>query len=453
MKNKVKVDRSNYLFNNKALIALIIPLIVEQFLQAFVGLADSIMVASVGEAAVSGVSLVDTVMVLLINIFAALATGGAVVAGQYIGKKRPEVGCQAANQLMLVTFFSSVIVMIIGYLLRGFILHVVFGQISEEVLYNSNVYLLIVFASIPFIALYNAGAAIFRAMGNSKISMNTVLLMNTINLGGNALLIYGLDFGVEGVAIPTLVSRIVACVVILVLLFNEKYLIHFPKPFSFRLDGMLVKKILYIGVPNGLENSMFQLGKILVLSVVSGMGTASIAANAVSNNIAMFAVLPGMAAGFALVTVISQCVGANDYEQARYYTKKIIAMVYVLLILTNIVVLALLPFIMNIYNLSAEATAYTTKIVIYHSLCAMVIWPLSFTLANTLRAANDVRYTMFISIISMWTCRIGFSYVLGVYLGWGIFGVWVAMTLDWLVRTIFFIVHYCRGKWQYKYIA
>lgn len=453
MNKKTQVDKSKYLFSNKALIALIVPLIVEQFLQAFVGLADSIMVASVGEAAVSGVSLVDTVMILLINIFAALATGGAVVAGQYIGKKRPEMGCRAANQLMLVTFFSSVVVMILGYMLRNFILHVVFGQITEEVLYNSNLYLLIVFASIPFIALYNAGAAIFRSMGNSKISMNTVLLMNSINLGGNALLIYGLGFGVEGVAIPTLVSRVVACVVILMLLRNEKYLIHFPRPISFHLDMMLVKKILYIGVPNGLENSMFQLGKILVLSVVSGMGTASIAANAVSNNIATFAVLPGLAAGFALLTVVSQCVGANDYAQARYYTKKIISIVYGLFILVNLVVIGLLPVVMKIYNLSPEATEYATRIIIYHSLCAVLIWPLAFTLANTLRAANDVRYTMVLSIISMWTFRIGFSYILGVFLGWGVFGVWVAMTIDWVFRTICFVTRYIRGKWQHQYIA
>ena len=314
------MEEKKLLFSNQDLRKLILPLVVDQFLQSFVGLADSIMVASVGEAAVSGVSLIDTVMVLIINIFTALATGGAVIAGQFIGKKKTEMACRSINQLLSFTLKVSLAVMLLGYLGRNVITHVVFGKIEADVLYNCNVYLLIVFASIPMIALYNAGAAAFRAMGNSSVAMKTSMLMNAINLCGNAVLIYGLHRGVEGVAIPTLVSRTVACIVMLILLNNQTHTIHIYHPFSFRTDWSLLKKILYIGIPNGLENSMFQLGKILVLSIVTGFGTASIAANAVSNNVATFAVLPGMAMGFAMLTVVSQCVGAGDYEQVTYYT-------------------------------------------------------------------------------------------------------------------------------------
>lgn len=314
------MEEKKFLFSNQDLRKLILPLVVDQFLQSFVGLADSIMVASVGEAAVSGVSLIDTVMVLIINIFTALATGGAVIAGQFIGKKKTEMACRSINQLLSFTLKASLAVMLLGYLGRNVITHVVFGKIEADVLYNCNVYLLIVFASIPMIALYNAGAAAFRAMGNSSVAMKTSMLMNAINLSGNAVLIYGLHRGVEGVAIPTLVSRTVACIVMLILLNNQTHTIHIYHPFSFRTDWSLLKKILYIGIPNGLENSMFQLGKILVLSIVTGFGTASIAANAVSNNVATFAVLPGMAMGFAMLTVVSQCVGAGDYEQVTYYT-------------------------------------------------------------------------------------------------------------------------------------
>lgn len=443
------MDTKNRFFSNADLCKLIVPLIIDQFLQAFVGLADSIMVASVGEAAVSGVSLIDTIMVLILNIFTALATGGAVIAGQFLGKKRDEMACKSTNQLISFTLKASLIVMLLCYLGRNFITHVVFGKIEADVMYNCNVYMMIVFASIPMTALYNAGAAIYRAMGNSAVAMKISMLMNVINLGGNALLIFVFHRGVEGVAIPTLVSRTVACVIMMFLMNNQKHTLHLYHPFSFKTDWGLLKKILYIGVPNGLENSMFQLGKILVLSIVTSFGTASIAANAVSNNVATFAILPGMSVGFAILTVGAQCVGAGDYEQVRYYTKKLMKIVYVSLFAANILVVLAVPCIIKIYGLSAEASQYAHKILIYHSICAVTIWPLSFSLPNTLRAAADVTYTMILSIISMWIFRIGFSVVLGVYCHMGVFGVWVAMTIDWLFRAVCFSIRYLRGKWKH----
>ena len=443
------MDTKNRFFSNADLCKLIVPLIIDQFLQAFVGLADSIMVASVGEAAVSGVSLIDTIMVLILNIFTALATGGAVIAGQFLGKKRDEMACKSTNQLISFTLKASLVVMLLCYLGRNFITHVVFGKIEADVMYNCNVYMMIVFASIPMTALYNAGAAIYRAMGNSAVAMKISMLMNVINLGGNALLIFVFHRGVEGVAIPTLVSRTVACVIMMFLMNNQKHTLHLYHPFSFKTDWGLLKKILYIGVPNGLENSMFQLGKILVLSIVTSFGTASIAANAVSNNVATFAVLPGMSVGFAILTVGAQCVGAGDYEQVRYYTKKLMKIVYVSLFAANILVVLAVPYIIKIYGLSAEASQYAHKILIYHSICAVTIWPLSFSLPNTLRAAADVTYTMILSIISMWIFRIGFSVVLGVYCHMGVFGVWVAMTIDWLFRAVCFSIRYLRGKWKH----
>lgn len=443
------MDTKNRFFSNADLRKLIVPLIIDQFLQAFVGLADSIMVASVGEAAVSGVSLIDTIMVLILNIFTALATGGAVIAGQFLGKKRDEMACKSTNQLISFTLKASLVVMLLCYLGRNFITHVVFGKIEADVMYNCNVYMMIVFASIPMTALYNAGAAIYRAMGNSAVAMKISMLMNAINLGGNALLIFVFHRGVEGVAIPTLVSRTVACVIMMFLMNNQKHTLHLFHPFSFKTDWALLKKILYIGVPNGLENSMFQLGKILVLSIVTSFGTASIAANAVSNNVATFAILPGMSVGFAILTVGAQCVGAGDYEQVRYYTKKLMKIVYASLFVANILVVLAVPYIIQIYGLSAEASQYAHKILIYHSICAVTIWPLSFSLPNTLRAAADVTYTMILSIISMWIFRIGFSVVLGVYCHMGVFGVWVAMTIDWLFRAVCFSIRYLRGKWKH----
>lgn len=444
-KRCVKLER---LFKRSDLIKLIIPLMIDQFLQAFVGLADSIMVAQVGEAAVSGVSLVDTVMLLIINIFTALATGGAVIAGQYIGRKDPENGCRAAAQLINFTAVLAVLVMGAVYLCQSMILNGIFGKIEPDVMDNCRTYLLIVAASIPMIALYNAGAAIFRSMGNSQIAMKTSLLMNSINVSGNALLIFGLHCGVEGVAIPTLVSRAVACIVMMVLLNNQKNTLHLPHPYPLRFDGTLLKKILYIGIPNGLENSMFQLGKIMVLSLVAGYGTASLAANAVANNVATFAILPGMSIGFAMLTVSAQCVGAGDFEQVRYYTKKLMKVNYLALFVMNALVVLAIPGVISIYGLSEEAGAYATRILFYHSVCVMAIWPLSFSLPNTLRAAADVRFTMFLAIFSMWVFRFGFSILLGSVLHMGVFGVWVAMTIDWLFRAVCFVMRYRGGKWE-----
>ena len=439
---------NNRLFSRNDLVRLIIPLIVDQFLQVAVGLSDSIMVARVGEAAVSGVSLVDTVMLLIINIFTALATGGAVIAGQYLGRKDPKTGCEATAQLFNFTFLFSIFIMILGYLGQNVILYLVFGKIEPEVMKDSRTYLLIVLSSIPMIAMYNAGAAIFRAMGNSNVAMKTSLLMNSINVFGNALLIFGFHRGVEGVAIPTVVSRGVACVVILILLNNQEHELHILHPYPFKIKWNVLKKILYIGIPNGLENSMFQLGKIAVLSLVSGLGTASLAANAVGNNIANFAILPGMSFGFALLTVCAQCVGAGDFEQVKYYTKHMMRVEYLCLIASNLIVILALPFILSVYNLSDEAAQYANDIILYHAACVVTIWPLSFTLPNTLRAAADVKVTMVLSIISMWVFRFGFSYLLTMVFHMGIFGVWVAMTIDWLVRGIFFVCRYKSGRWQ-----
>ena len=452
-KTKQKQDRSHYLFSNRELANLIGPLVIEQLLAVFVGMADSIMVANVGEAAVSGVSLVDNIMILIINIFAALATGGAVVAGQYIGRKDEKSACKAATQLVWFVSLSAVAIMILVYFGKDIILNQVFGHITAEVKGHADIYLLIVTASIPFIALYNVGAAIFRAMGNSQVSMRVSLLMNAINVTGNAILVFGLRIGTAGVAIPTLISRMVAAIVITVLLCNQTRILHIERTLKIRFDGRMIRKILAIGVPNGLENSMFQLGKILVLSLVSTFGTYAIAANAVSNAIALFQILPGMAISLAITTVISQCVGANDYEQVHYYLKKLLAIIYVAMVGTVALIFLALPLILKAYNLSDQTAAAATNIIHFHGISAMIIWPLSFALPAAYRAAGDAKACMYTSIVSMWIFRIGFSYLVGKYMGLGVFGVWVAMVIDWVVRAICFIIRYFNGKWKHGAIV
>lgn len=446
----MEIDKSKVLFDGKQLRKLIFPLIIEQFLNTLVGMTDTIMVSTLGESAVSAVSLVDTINVLLINIFAALATGGAVVAGQFLGCHDKEHAKKAGDQLILFGAAVSFGIMILMFALKWFILNVVFGHITPEVMDYADTYLLIVNFSIPFIALYNCGAALFRSMGNSRVTMLVSLLMNGINVAGNAVLIFGCKMGVEGVAIPTLVSRIAAAVVILKLLRNENLDIYTSRYFSVKWDSRVIRQILRIGVPNGVENSMFQLGKIILLSLVSTFGTASIAANAVSNTIAAFEILPGMAIGLALVTVVSHCIGAGDVEQARYYTRKLILYAVGCMLVLNIAMTLLLSPILSIYNLSAETFHMAKTIITWHGLLAIFIWPVSFTLPNALRAANDANYTMLVGMCSMWMVRIGAGYLIAKYLGFGVLGVWFAMFLDWIVRAVFFLIRFEGHKWEMK---
>lgn len=435
------------LFSNQQLFKLFLPLIIEQFLEYLVGLADSIMVANVGEAAVSGVSLVDFVMALLISIFAALTTGGAVIAGQYLGNKQEKEAKEAANQLTWFVFAVSTAIMLLVYLLRDVILRGLFGQITEEVYAHATVYLLIVAASIPFLAIYSAGAAIFRTMGNSKLPMKIMLAMNAVNVIGNAVLVFGFKMGTAGVAIPTLVSRVGAAAIILIFASNKKNTLHLNKTLKHSFDWKMIGRILSIGLPFGLENGMFYFGRLLVLSLVSTFGTAAIAANSVGGTIVMFEVLPGMAVGLGLTVVISRCVGAGDYEQAKYYTKKILGIIYVSHIISSAIVLSLLPIVLNIYGLSESATLWAERIVWNHAIMMMLIWPLGYTLPVTFRASGDAKFPMAVSMLSMLFCRIALAYVFSIYFDMGMFGTWVAMFCDWIVKSVIFVRRYLSGEW------
>jgi len=442
-----KTLETKKLFTNSDLFKLFLPLIIEQFLEFLVGLADSIMVAYVGESAVSGVSLVDFVMALLISLFAALSTGGAVIAGQYMGKKQIKEAREAANQLVWFVGIISIIIMVIVYMAKPIILNGLFGTITDEVRRDANTYLMITAVSIPFLALYNAGAAIFRTMGNSKLPMKIMLAMNIAHAVGNAILIYGFHFGTEGVAIPTLISRIAAGVIIITLALNKKQLIYIKKSLKHKFNWSMLKRILSIGVPYGLENGLFYFGRIIVLSLVATFGTAAIAANAVSGTIVMFQVLPGFAIGLGLTIVISRCIGAGDYKQAKYYTKKIMGVVYVSNLISCALVLALLPSILKIYGLSETATYLTTQNVWWHGIFMVLIWPLAYTLPVTFRSSGDAKFPMMVGVLSMFFCRIALAYLLGVYFNMGMFGTWVAMFIDWIVKAIIFVWRYISGKW------
>ncbi len=435
------------LFGREDLRKLIIPLVIEQILAVMVGMADVVMVSSVGEAAVSGVSLVDMISVLLINIFAAMATGGAVVASQLLGAEQPEKAREAGNQLITVTFLIFVAITAGVLVFREPLLRLLFGSIDADVMENSLIYLQITGLSYPFLACYNSGAALFRSMNNAKITMIVSAGMNLINIAGNALCVYGLDMGIAGVAVPSLVSRAAAAAAICFLLSRKRQVIYLHPRQMFRLKWQVIRNILYIGIPSALENGMFQLGRVLVVSIISAFGTVQIAANAVANNLDAVGCIPGQAMNLAIITVVGQCVGALDYDQAAYYIKKLLKIIYLIMGIVCGGVLLTLPWVLRFYNLSVETMELATLLIWIHDGCAILLWPAAFTLPNGMRAANDVKFTLFHSVFAMWIFRILFSWIIGMQLGMGAIGVWIAMVMDWVYRAGMFIWRFHSRKW------
>ena len=445
-----KPAASQPMFTNAALRQLIIPLILEQLLAMTVGLAAVVMITSVGETAVSGVSLVDSLNVLIISILSALCTGGAVVCAQYIGRQQPENARLSAKQLVYVSLIFSVAIGAVLLVAPQFFIRLIFGTLDPAVAESARVYLIFSAISFPFLALYNACAALFRAMGNSRISLYVSLVMNVVNISLNALFLYGLHLGVLGVSIATAVARAVAAVLMLVLIQSKSNVIHLQNLFPIRFEKNMVRSILSIGVPNGLENGMFNFGKLLVQTLVAWLGTSAIAANAIIGSIFNITIVPGMGMGLAILTVVGQCVGAGDYEQAVSYAKKLMAITFVSMIAVNLPILFFSKQVIGIFSLSPDASQLANQVLPSLTISCCFIWPLSFAFPNVLRAAGDARYTMIVSTCSMWIVRFGLSYLSIKQFHFGLEGIWYCMMIDWVVRSVFFFFRYRSGKWKTK---
>ena len=439
----------NPLFTRQALVALLLPLIAEQALSVTIGLADTLMVSSVGEAAVSGVSLVDSFNTLMIQVMSALATGGAVVTSQYIGHREPKNAKAAAAQILFVLASFSLVVAAVVVVGRHAILRGIFGAIDADVMRYAETYFLLSALSYPFIGLYNAGAALFRAQGNSKISMLSSLVMNVINIGGNAVLIYGFGMGVLGAALASLVSRAVSCLVVLWLLQRPACPLRVDGLRALAPDGGLIRRILRVGIPAGIENGMFQIGKLSVSSLTSTLGTAAIAANAVANTASTFLNIPANAVGMAALTVVGQCLGAGEKEQAVYYSRRLLLTAYCGAWVMNLsAFLFANRFAISLFNLSPEAQTMALQVMVWFNIVSLFFWPSSFTLPNILRAAGDARFTMAVSILSMWVFRVGFCYVMVLGFHGRLLSIWMGMFLDWVFRSLCFFVRFARGRWM-----
>ncbi|MGN1147201.1 MAG: MATE family efflux transporter [Lachnospiraceae bacterium] len=450
---KMQVE-NKHIFSSAALRALLFPLIIEQILNSLMGTVDTIMVSNVGPAAMSAVSLVDSINTLLIQAFAALAAGGCIICSQYIGKKNEEAANRSARQVLLVILTISLVIALFCLAFNRKLLQLIFGAVEEDVMDAAVTYFFFTALSFPFIALYNGGAAIYRAQGNSRRPMAISIISNFINIGGNAILIWGIHLGVAGVAIATLVSRMFCAIVVLWCLRKPGQMIRINEYRKIRPDKYLIGKVLGIGIPSGVENSMFQFGKLAIQSTVSTMGTAAIAAQAMTN---ILEALNGVAAtgiGIGLMTVVGQCIGAGRKDEAVYYIKKLTIIGEICMIINCLLVYVLAKPVTIIGAMEPESAALCLYMMGWITLIKPILWVPSFVPAYGMRAAGDVKFSMLVSTCSMWLCRVSLCVFLVKVFGFGPMAVWIGMFTDWGIRGTIFTGRFYSKKWlEHKVIS
>lgn len=441
------------MFSNRDLKNMIVPLFFEQLLVMLVGIMDTFIVSYVGEAAVSGVFLVNSFNTIFIYLFTALASGGAVVISQYIGNKDQKNSVRSSSQLLMFSTLFSIVLTCIVLMFHQAILSALFGKVEIDVMNACITYIVISALSYPFIAIYNAGASLFRSMGKTKTTMYVSLASNIINVIGNCIGVFVLHAGVAGVAIPSLIARAFSAIVITKLCFQQNQMTYYTKKDLFAFDTDILRRVLSIAVPNGIENGIFQFVKVALSSVVALFGTYQIAANGGAQSIWSLAALMGVTLGPVYITVIGQCMGSGNQEQAKYYFKKLNKLAIVLSIVWNLIVLALTPLFMHFYQLSSETLQLIFYLVVIHGVFNAIVYPISGPLSNGLRAAGDVKFTMIVSIASTLLARFVFSIIFAIYLNMGVIGIAFAMCLDWTIRAVIFYCRYRSLKWlEFKVI-
>ena len=448
--DKEKIDFSNLLYPNRAMFLLLVPIVVEQLLNSFMGMADTMMVSNVGSEAISAVSLVDSINNLVIQMFAAMASGAAIICSQYLGHRDKEGSNKAARQVLLTVLVISVSLTLIGLLLRKPLLRLIFGQIEPGVMDKAMSYFLVTILSYPFLALFNAGAAFFRAGGNSRFPMIVSVISNLLNIGGNAILIFGLDMGVTGAALSTLFSRVFCAVVVLFSLRRDGQPIVVRDYYRIRPDMPLIMKILAIGIPSGIENGMFQFGKLAIQSTVSAMGTAAIAAQAMANILEMVNGIFGVGVGIGLMTMVGQALGAGRKEEARYYIVKCTKIGLVGILVSCLAVFGLAEPVTRLAGMEPESARLCLEMVTAITIAKPLFWAFSFIPGYGMRAAGDVKFSMITSTLTMWCLRVVLCIFLVKTYNMGPMAVWYGMFADWAVRGIVFTLRFRGDRWLQK---
>lgn len=439
------------LFSNRALVTLTIPIVFDALLSIVAGMVDSAMVSSAGEAAVSAVSLIDALNLLFIAVFSAIAVGGSVVTAQYVGSRNYQKASVSANQLIYASTAIATVFMAVLLCLRVPLLRLIYGSIEADVFENADVYFFYTLLGYPFFAIGASSSAVLRAMGKNRSAVVITILSNLLNVVGNAVLIYGFHLGVAGAAISTSFSRVVYAVLGLVLAHKKSLPARFEKLLKFRLDLDVMRRVLNIGLANGLENGLFHIGKILISSLVSSFGTVAIAANSVASTINNIGWTVVSAFGTVLLTVVGQCIGAGAQDQARQYTKKFLSVGTVVMLTLFGSIFLLRRQLVALFDFGPEALEASAY---YTGACALLaigsLYSFSFVPMNAFRAAGDVRYAVTLSVTSMFAFRVGLCYLLCTLFPVGLMGVYIGMWADWAFRSVLNIIRYRSGKWLRK---
>lgn len=436
------------LFSNQRLKAMILPLLLEQLFVLLVGMADTLIVSYAGETAVSGVSLVDQLNTIFIYLFTALTSGGAVVISQYIGKKALDRAGEAASQLLL--FFAVFSMGIAAAVLIGNeqMLHFLFGKVEDSVMQSAIVYLRISAYSYPALAIYHAGAAVYRSLGKTTATMVISAIANLINVIGNLIGVFVCNAGAAGVAYPSLIARAFSAVLITALCFQKKNQVVYRKQWLFLWNGKIMKQMLRIAIPNGVESGIFQFVKVALSSIAALFGTVQVAANGVAQSLWSLAALAATAMGPVFITVIGQCMGEGNIAAAETYFKRLMKITLTVSTLWNVLIFVLTPLFLELYSLKAQTKKLVIWLVLIHNLFNALAYPFSGALSNGLRAAGDVKFTMIVSIFCTAAVRLSLSYLFAVALGMGVIGIALAMVCDWSVRAVIFIGRLHSGKWK-----
>lgn len=439
--------QKKHLFTNKQLWALLVPVVVEQILNSLMGTADTMMVSNVGSAAISAVSLVDSINILVIQAFSALAAGGAIVCAQYIGQQNHKKANESARQVLFIITAISVAVSLLCLVFQRPLLRLIFGSVEAEVMRNSRIYFFFTALSFPFIAAYDAAASIFRAQDNTRGPMLISMISNVLNIVGNAIMIWGFHLGVEGAALSTLVSRIFCAVVVLLQLRRDRQPIVVRDYYKIRPDWRMIRRILGLGIPSGVENSMFQLGKLAIQSTVSTLGTVAIAAQAMTNILENLNGIAAIGVGVGLMTIVGQCLGAGRKDEAIYYIRKLCVIAEVILICSCLLVFLLVRPITILGGMEAESAKMCIHMISWITVVKPLVWTMAFIPGYGLRAAGDVKFSMITSCVTMWSCRFCLCVLLIRVFGFGPMGVWIGMFADWTLRGIIFSLRFHSRKW------
>ncbi len=435
--------------------SLLIPVVLEQLLNSIMGTADTMMVSNVGSAAISAVSLVDSINVLVIQAFSALAAGGAIICAQYIGQRSKEKANESARQVLFIITAISVAVSLICLVFQKPLLRLIFGSVEPAVMRASETYFFYTALSFPFIAAYDSAASIFRAQDNTKGPMIISMISNVMNIAGNAVMIWVFHMGVAGAALSTLISRIFCAVVVIIQLRKEKegQEIVVRDYFEIRPDWSMIRRILGLGIPSGIENSMFQLGKLAIQSTVSTLGTTAIAAQAMTNILENLNGIAAIGVGVGLMTIVGQCLGAGRQDEAVYYIKKLCVIAEVIIIISCLGVFALTKPITILGGMEKESADMCFHMVMWITIVKPLVWIMAFIPGYGLRAAGDVKFSMIVSCCTMWACRFCLCVFLIRVMGFGPMGVWIGMFADWTLRGIIFTWRFHSRKWlQHKVI-